>query len=939
MKGIALIVLGGAVLVAAAVLGPVAFAGKPKSGDERPNVSRVDLVGVNFVENCRYSHQAPDDPIVFPGQPGLSHQHTFVGNRTTDAFSSFGSLRSGGTTCMRQDDTAAYWVPALYQGATAVLPVAATVYYRRGTLADVSPFPNNLRMIAGDAKATSPQGMRITFWSCGVGSGVDRSAEVPTCPDTRGSFLRLHIRFPECWDGRRLDSADHKSHMAYAVRGRVPVDAPGRGAADHADLPLSVPRRRELRARVGRRLLGPRGLRERVEAGHAEEARRGLPQRPRPLRSQLRIRFEGSRPPTSLRTYASSQTAATVGRVTALRSLAILLVLLGVSGSAAQGSQASAAPPVTPVPSLEPAKTAALWKSLVAQQPQSHSAQAQAACRPLRAVLYAASDWLRLATKLAAARSPCADYSISVPPLVADKTQFRRDQASRIRALGPNFHALAEIHFTTWSRWVASTGNSWHTAGVTARARMAEAGYDVAKGDSWALNELTTAVRRGDGNARANIREFLRGLYEGDGSRPTRGAVLIVGFGQRTSALAAYQNTLQNWLADTAFWTDMTTYVSDWSQEVYGDLRAHAVPGEAVSVRREYLNDYLQHPLVLAAAGPTAIEPARSFLQAAYSPLANGAWPRETAWGWTMVPMEQMAAYISAQVDAMRYFTAATGQARDHWGFAWAPSNTTGMSAGDFATQTGQLLDRLAAAIHDSAEATDPVNSGTNACGPPGQDTLCLVDIPGASHNAAWQSFRTWTQPLLAIVPTTQSVTAGTPSAPSTVSLTTAAGTPVSSGPPLTVTLGSSSPRGTFATSPAGPWTTTLALTVAPGISGTFYYRDTLAGSATVTASAVGATAGTQTVTVVAGPVARVTIAPAAGTVRVRGTRAFSAVSADAYGNAVRATFAWRVLPKDLGAIAARPDGSAVFTAARRLGSGRVTTTVAGSAGRLRRPR
>ena len=227
MRGVVLIALGAVALVGAAVLGPAAFAGgKPKSGDERAAISRADLVGVNFVENCRYSHQAPDDPIVYPGKPGASHQHTFVGNSTTDAFSSFGSLRSGETTCMRADDTAAYWVPALYQGTTEILPVAATVYYRRGTLAEVNTFPNNLRMIAGDAKATSPQGMRITFWSCGVTSGVDRSAEVPTCPDTRGSFLRLHIRFPECWDGRRLDSADHKSHMAYATRAGCPSTHP-----------------------------------------------------------------------------------------------------------------------------------------------------------------------------------------------------------------------------------------------------------------------------------------------------------------------------------------------------------------------------------------------------------------------------------------------------------------------------------------------------------------------------------------------------------------------------------------------------------------------------------------------------------------------------------------------------------------------------------------
>ena len=227
MRGVALITFGALMLVIAAALGPSAIAGgKPKTGDDRVALSRADLVGVNFVENCRFSHEAPDDPIVFPSKPGASHQHTFVGNTTTNAFSSFGSLRSGATTCMRQDDTAAYWVPALYQGSTPILPQGATIYYRRGTLAEVSTFPNNLRMIAGDAAATSPQGMRVTFWSCGIVSGVGRSETVPTCPQARGSFLRLHIRFPECWDGRSLDSADHKSHMAYAMRGSCPSTHP-----------------------------------------------------------------------------------------------------------------------------------------------------------------------------------------------------------------------------------------------------------------------------------------------------------------------------------------------------------------------------------------------------------------------------------------------------------------------------------------------------------------------------------------------------------------------------------------------------------------------------------------------------------------------------------------------------------------------------------------
>jgi hypothetical protein len=226
VRGVALIIVGAVMLVVAAVLGPAALAGKPKVEDERGGISRLDLIGVNFIESCRFSHQAPDDPIVFPGKPGASHQHTFVGNRTTSAFSDFGSLRSGATTCMRPDDTAAYWVPTLYHGATPVFPQGATIYYRRGTLAEVSAFPNDLRMIAGDAAAASPQGMRVTFWSCRVVSGAGRSETVPTCPHTRGSFLRLHIRFPECWNGRSLDSTDHKSHMAYATRAGCPSTHP-----------------------------------------------------------------------------------------------------------------------------------------------------------------------------------------------------------------------------------------------------------------------------------------------------------------------------------------------------------------------------------------------------------------------------------------------------------------------------------------------------------------------------------------------------------------------------------------------------------------------------------------------------------------------------------------------------------------------------------------
>jgi len=604
----------------------------------------------------------------------------------------------------------------------------------------------------------------------------------------------------------------------------------------------------------------------------------------------------------------------------ALASLFAVLTGLCLAGVASVGVAADE-PPDAPVASLEPAATEALWRELTTRR--VHDSRAQAACRPLRGVFYAASDWLRLATKLAATASPCAEYYVSVPPLVADKTTFRRDQAPRIRALGPNFHAMAEIHFATWSRWVASTGSSWYTAGVTARERMAEAGYDVTRGDSWMLNELSSAVRRGDGSARANVRELLRGLYEGDGSRPTSGAVLVIGFGERTGDLSVYQNTLQGWLADSAFWTDMTTYVSDWSQEVYGDLRAHAVPGSAISVRREYLNDYLQHKLLLASAGPPEIEPARAFLRQTYSALANGAWPRETAWGWTMVPSEQMAAYLSAQVSALRYFSATSAQPLDHWGFAWAPRNTTGIPNADFTAQTGQLLDRLALAVRDSGDVVEPEDPGSRACG--AGAALCAVDIPEARHNEAWRSFRAWAQSTLAIGGAPATLAAGVASPPLQLALSSAVSRP------LNVTLRSSSPAGAFATTAAGPWTTTLTIPVAAGSGVVFYYRDTRAGRATLTGSAPGTTAATSEVTVVAGAAARVAVTPGAREVRARDETRFVATVTDSFGNVAQAGVAWSVAPASLGTFARLPDGAVTFRAGRVLGKGTVTATAAGS--------
>jgi hypothetical protein len=184
------------------------------------------LQGVNFIGSCTFSHMSMDDPIVYPRQPGASHDHSFVGNTTTNAFSTLRTLRAGGSTCKRDGETAAYWMPTLLQNGQMVAPSGATIYYRRKTLAPVRAFPTGFKMIAGDRHATSPQGMKVTYWNCGAASTVPASTEVPTCPNTRAESLRLHVLFPSCWDGKHRDAADHQSHMAYAVAGSCPASHP-----------------------------------------------------------------------------------------------------------------------------------------------------------------------------------------------------------------------------------------------------------------------------------------------------------------------------------------------------------------------------------------------------------------------------------------------------------------------------------------------------------------------------------------------------------------------------------------------------------------------------------------------------------------------------------------------------------------------------------------
>ena len=205
-----------------------------------------------FRINCDFAHSSYDDPIVFPGQADAAHLHRFYGNTQVDENTTMESLYlEGESTCQGNLlNLSSYWVPSLLapiydqvtgerqldeNGDPAWQVVPAVVgnddvaheifYYSAGVddLDSIQPIPVGLRMIAGNSM-TQPgeeQDSSVVRWHCQTWESDDAtnpqfSATIPACSEP--DRLRMDIFFPSCWDGENLDSADHRSHMAYPER-------------------------------------------------------------------------------------------------------------------------------------------------------------------------------------------------------------------------------------------------------------------------------------------------------------------------------------------------------------------------------------------------------------------------------------------------------------------------------------------------------------------------------------------------------------------------------------------------------------------------------------------------------------------------------------------------------------------------------------------------
>lgn len=178
-----------------------------------------------FVAECDYSHSLPDDPIVFPREPGRSHLHDFFGSRSASAHSTVASLRRSETSCDVSADTASYWSPSVFLEGKQVEPMAAIAYYRAGVGVDpslVREFPDGLAMIAGDQSAVGDQSTDVVGWSCGGSSR--RLPDPPQCSED--APLRLEVTFPDCWNGVDIDAPGHRRHVHYSRDGRCPTSHP-----------------------------------------------------------------------------------------------------------------------------------------------------------------------------------------------------------------------------------------------------------------------------------------------------------------------------------------------------------------------------------------------------------------------------------------------------------------------------------------------------------------------------------------------------------------------------------------------------------------------------------------------------------------------------------------------------------------------------------------
>jgi len=195
------------------------------------------LDGDTFTVNCHPLTVQRSDPIVQPGVPS-SHVHSVVGgNAFKRTMGPTDALRANETTCDKAIDHSNYWVPQLYHQRNdklwELVPFSGTAVYYQKRACDYKPneqycdktvtplaFPDGFRMVAGDPLRRSQNNNDFAQKAVNIMCIFDGgSTQYQGFPPRQCNVMRWEVYFPSCWDGKNLDSPDHKSHVAYPAVG------------------------------------------------------------------------------------------------------------------------------------------------------------------------------------------------------------------------------------------------------------------------------------------------------------------------------------------------------------------------------------------------------------------------------------------------------------------------------------------------------------------------------------------------------------------------------------------------------------------------------------------------------------------------------------------------------------------------------------------------
>ncbi|KAF2246810.1 hypothetical protein BU26DRAFT_532495 [Trematosphaeria pertusa] len=195
------------------------------------------------------------DPLVQPGIAPSTHMHQIVGgnafNVTMKPIDYDPSKAATCTTCDYSQDFSNYWTANLYfrakNGTYKRVPQmvnlglsgreGVTVYYipPYDGKTKVTAFPKGFRMLAGDAGLRSGTGMQKGICHrCSPNKQQNPFGGAPcTGSDTAalpkgkcGGGIRATVTFPTCWDGKNVDSPNHKEHVAYPSSGSFESGGP-----------------------------------------------------------------------------------------------------------------------------------------------------------------------------------------------------------------------------------------------------------------------------------------------------------------------------------------------------------------------------------------------------------------------------------------------------------------------------------------------------------------------------------------------------------------------------------------------------------------------------------------------------------------------------------------------------------------------------------------